>query len=82
MRCRTPVVALFFIAVLMVLLSACERRPHVLRAMEHAREQAKINVANFERNRERRLAMQQLQRQAKVDKTFEVVEEEEQYVSP
>ena len=78
MRLRSPVVALSVVAVLMVLASACERRPHEQRAIHHAREQAKINAANFERNRERRRALQeQLWAQSKDRKMLELAEEDE-----
>jgi hypothetical protein len=78
MRLRIPFFVLSVIAVLMLLTSACERRPHVQRAIDHAREQAKVNAASFERNRTRRLAaQQQLRREAEVRTTFELAEEEE-----
>ncbi|MBB3212173.1 Sec-independent protein translocase protein TatA [Herbaspirillum sp. Sphag1AN] len=78
MRLRIPFFALSVVAMLMILVSACERRPHMQRAMDHAREQAKINAADFERNRERRLAtQQQLRRQAEERATIELAEEDE-----
>lgn len=46
------------------LLAGCERSPREKLAFEHAEKQVEINEANFERNKERREAMQDmLQRQ-------------------
>jgi len=51
---------------LFFLLAGCERSPLEKLVFEHAREQAKINAANFERNKEAR-ARQQLALRKKFD---------------
>lgn len=53
---------------LLLCLPGCERSPLEKLVYEHAREQAKLNVANFERNKEARERQQlTLHRQFGVD---------------
>ena len=45
---------IYVFPLLLFLLAGCERSPLEKLVFEHAREQAKINAANFERNKEAR----------------------------